>query len=282
MDQIPPRTASPFTAAGRRTTPPAARVFGPVNWLGLWTLYAKEVRRFLKVFTQTVMAPVVTGLLFLAIFTLAIGRSIEVAGGIPYGQFLAPGLVMMVIVQNSFANNSSSILISKIQGNIVDVLMPPLSPVEMTVAYALAGMTRGVIVAVSALLAMALFVPMDLPDPAAALYFGASAALMLSLTGMIGGIWAEKFDHISAVTNFVITPLAFLSGSFYSIERLPGVWNVIAHFNPFFYLIDGFRSGFIGHSDGSTAIGVGVTLALNLILGAIALRMIATGYKLKS
>jgi ABC-2 type transport system permease protein len=282
MNPILAQTAQNTAAPGRRTAPPTPRIFGPVNWLGLWTLYAKEVRRFLKVFTQTVMAPVVTGLLFLAIFTLAIGRSIEVAGGIPYGQFLAPGLVMMVIVQNSFANNSSSILVAKIQGNIVDVLMPPLSPVEMTVAYALAGMTRGIIVAISTLAVMAFFVPMELPDPAAALYFGASAALMLSLTGMIGGIWAEKFEHISAVTNFVITPLAFLSGSFYSIDRLPGIWNVIAHFNPFFFLIDGFRSGFIGHSDGSTAIGVGVTLALNLILGWIALRMFATGYKLKS
>ncbi len=264
------------------TDHPIARHIGAVNWLGLWTLYLKEVRRFLAVFTQTVAAPVVTTLLFLAIFTLALGRAVETVNGVPFAQFLAPGLVMMAMVQNAFANTSSSLVIGKIQGNIVDVLMPPVSPLELTVAYSMGGTTRGLVVGIATLAGMSVFVDFSVQHPLFVLFHAFAASLMLSLLGMIGGIWAEKFDHIAAVTNFVITPLAFLSGTFYSIERLPEAFQTAAHFNPFFYMIDGFRYGFIGHADGSPAIGLVVMVAVNAVLWFLCHRMFATGYKLKA
>jgi len=257
------------------------RHLGRVNWRGLWTLYMKEVRRFLNVFTQTLLAPMVTTLLFLAIFTLALGGSGRSIGGVPFPTFLAPGLVMMAMVQNAFANTSSSLVIAKVQGNIVDVLMPPLSPAELTLGFAAGGVTRGIMVGAAVGLGMWIFVPVTIHNPLFILYHAIMASLMLSLLGMIGGIWSEKFDHIAAVTNFVITPFSFLSGTFYSIERLPETWQVVAHFNPFFYMIDGFRYGFIGHADGSLALGVAVMALFNLFLWAVTYRMFATGYRLK-
>jgi ABC-2 type transport system permease protein len=257
------------------------RQIGRVNWRGLWTLYMKEVRRFLNVFTQTLLAPMVTTLLFLAIFTLALGGAGRTVGGVDFALFLAPGLIMMSIVQNAFANTSSSIVIAKVQGNIVDVLMPPLSPGELTLGFAAGGVTRGLMVGLAVGLGMWLFVPITLHNPLFILYHGVMAALMLSLLGMIGGIWAEKFDHIAAVTNFVITPFSFLSGTFYSIERLPAAWQIAAHFNPFFYMIDGFRYGFIGHADSSLLLGVAVMAGFNLFLWTLTHRMFATGYRLK-
>jgi ABC-2 type transport system permease protein len=262
--------------------PPVPRVIGPVNWRGLWTLYMKEVRRFLNVFTQTLLAPMVTTLLFLAIFTLALGRAVQQLGGVGFAEFLAPGLIMMAMVQNAFANTSSSIMIAKVQGNIVDILMPPLSPWELTLGVVGGGVTRGLLVGLTVGLAMTLFVPVGLHDPVFVVYHAVGAALMLALLGMIGGIWAEKFDHIAAVTNFVITPFSFLSGTFYSIERLPEAWHAVALFNPFFYMIDGFRYGFIGHADGSLAVGMLLVAAVDIVLWTLAYRMIATGYRLKA
>ncbi len=263
--------------------PPAAvRRMGRVNWLGLWTLYMKEVRRFMKVHFQTVFAPVVTTLLFLAVFSLALGRAVETVGGVPFLQFLAPGLIMMGMVQNAFANTSSSLMISKVQGNIVDVLMPPLTPGELMLGFALGGVSRGVVVGVSVAVAMWIFVPMRVHDPLFVLYHGLGASLMLSLLGVMAGVWADKFDHMAAVTNFVVTPLAFLSGTFYSIERLAPSFQTIAHFNPFFYMIDGFRYGFIGHSDADPMLGVAVTATVNAVLAAATYRMFRTGYKLKA
>lgn len=261
---------------------PGPRAIGRINGRGLWTLYVKEVRRFLNVFTQTLLAPMVTTLLFLAIFALALGGAGRVTAGVNYILFLAPGLIVMSMMQNAFANTSSSILISKVQGNIVDILMPPLSASELTLGLVGGGVTRGVLVGVAAGLGMWVFVPLRIHDPFAVAYFGVGASLMLSLLGMIGGIWAEKFDHIAAVTNFVIMPFSFLSGTFYSIERLPENWQFIAHFNPFFYLIDGMRYGFIGHADGSTAAGYAVVFAVNAALWALTHRMLATGYRLKA
>ncbi len=261
--------------------PPQPRVIGLVNWRGLWTLYVKEVRRFLSVYTQTLLAPIVTTLLFLAIFTLALGRSGGLAG-ISYAEFLVPGLVMMAILQNAFANTSASIVISKIQGNIVDLLMPPLSPAELVVGVVGGGVTRGLLVGLVVLLAMRIFVPFGLHDPFFIVFHAVNASVMLSLLGMIGGIWAERFDHIAAVTNFVITPLSFLSGTFYSIQRLPEAWQAVALFNPFLYLIDGFRYGVIGHADTSLPVGMAVALAVNLSLLALAHRMLSTGYRIKA
>ena len=260
---------------------PQARKFGTVNWLGVWTLYAKEVRRFLNVYTQTIVAPVATTMMFLAIFALALGRAVDIIGGVPFIEFLAPGLIVMAMVQNAFANTSSSIVISKVQGNIVDVLMPPLNANELTFGFALGGATRGVLVGLCVGLVMWIFVPLRIHDPFFIVYHAVMGSLMLSLLGMIGGIWSEKFDHIAAVTNFIITPLSFLSGTFYSIDRLPAIGQVIAQFNPFFYMIDGVRYGFIGHADGSLAIGVVGLFVVDAFLWFVTLRMFATGYRLK-
>lgn len=263
-------------------TPPAPDGSERINWLGLWTLYAREVRRFAKVYNQTVLAPVVTTLLFLAIFALALGGSKQTVGDVSYLQFLAPGLVAMAIAQNAFANTSSSLIISKVQGNIIDTLMPPLAPMELTVGFALGGVTRGLMVGAVAAAAIAVFVPMPVAHPAALLFFALHTALLLSLLGVAGGIWAEKFDHIAAVTNYVITPLSFLSGTFYSVDRLPPAFHLAAHLNPFFYMIDGIRFGVLGRADMDPWLGAAVLTATNAALWALCHWMFARGYKLKS
>ena len=254
-----------------------------MNWIGFWTLYVREVRRFLKVGSQTVAAPVVTTLLYLAIFLLALGGGgSRVVGGIPYIQFLVPGLIMMAMAQNAFANTSSSIMLAKIQGNIVDLLMPPLTPAELTFGLALGGVTRGVVVGLVVGLALMPVVPMRIAAPFFILYHGVAASLLLSLLGLIGGIWAEKFDHIAAVTNFVVMPLTFLSGTFYSVDQLPERWRIAAHANPFFYMIDGFRYGFTGVAEGSL-LGGAVTLGvLDFLLLVLCHRLFVRGYKLKA
>lgn len=252
------------------------------NWIGLWTLYAREVRRFIKVYNQTVLAPVVTTLLFLAIFALALGRSVQTVAGVPFLEFLAPGLIMMAIAQNAFANTSSSIIIAKVQGNIVDTLMPPLSAQELTLGIALGGATRGIVVGLVVTAAMAAFVPLAAPHPFHLVFYAVAASLMLSLLGIAGAIWAEKFDQIATVTNFVITPLSFLSGTFYSIERLPPIFHTLAHINPFFYMIDGFRYGMTGHADGSPALGLVIMTGVNLALWTLCYSMFRTGYRLKT
>jgi ABC-2 type transport system permease protein len=252
------------------------------NWLGLWTLYLREVRRFAKVYTQTLVAPIVTTLLFLAIFSLALGPSVDMVGDVPYLQFLAPGLIMMAIMQNAFANTSSSLVISKIQGNIVDSLMPPLTAHELTFGFAMGGATRGIAVGLIVGLAMAPFVTLHLHHPFFVIYHAVMASLFLSLLGVAGGIWSEKFDHIAAVTNFVVTPLSFLSGTFYTVERLPQIGQVVAHINPFFYMIDGFRYGFIDHADVVPWVGVVVMAVVNFLLWLVCYGMFARGYKLKA
>ena len=260
---------------------PTARRFGPVNWLGLWTLYLKEVRRFWNIATQTIAAPVVTTLLFLAVFALALGSGSVAVAGLPYIQFLAPGLVMMAMTQNAFANTSSTLVIAKVQGNIVDLLMPPLSPAEQTAALALGGLTRGLVVGSAVWLSMIPFAGFHVHSPFFTAYHAVMASLMLSLLGVLGGLWSEKFDHLAAVTNFIVTPLAFLSGTFYSTERLPEPWLTVAHLNPFFYMIDGFRYGMTGHADGGMATGVAVVAAANVALALLSHRLFKTGYKLK-
>jgi ABC-2 type transport system permease protein len=261
---------------------PRVRQFGAVNWLGFWTLYIREVRRFLKVSTQTLVAPVVTTLLFLAIFLLALGGQQRHVGNISYAEFLAPGLIMMAMAQNAFANTSSSLMIAKVQGNIVDVLMPPLTAGEFTWGFTLGGVTRGIVVGLVVGLTMELFVPLHMAAPGFVIFHAIAASLLLSVLGVLGGIWADKFDHIAAVTNFVVTPLSFLSGTFYSIDRLPPPWHQFALLNPFFYMIDGFRYGFIGHADGPPWLGVAVMAAINAALLALCHLLVARGYKLKA
>ncbi|MEA2779606.1 MAG: type transport system permease protein [Rhodospirillaceae bacterium] len=263
------------------TIRPAPRRIGMVNWLGLWTLYLKEVRRFAKVATQTIVSPLVTTLLFLLIFSLALGRSLQQVGGVSYAQFLVPGLVMMAMAQNAFANTSSSLVISKIQGNIVDLLMPPLSPGELACGLAGGGLTRGLAVGFTSMLAMRLFLPFGIHSWFFILFHAVAASLLLALIGVLAGLWAEKFDQMAAVTNFVITPLSFLSGAFYSTERLPDWGRAIAHLNPFFYMIDGFRYGFIGHADGSLTAGLIVLASADLLLFLAAWRLISKGYRLR-
>jgi ABC-2 type transport system permease protein len=261
---------------------PSVRRFGAVNWQGLWTLYVREVHRFLKVSMQTVFAPVVTTLIFLAIFLLAMNGQGRTVGNVPFLEFLAPGLVMMAMTQNAFANTTSSIMISKMQGNIIDILMPPLTPMELTLGLSLGGLTRGLMVGVVVTAAMAFFVPMHFPSLLAVLFFACAASLLLSLLGVIGGIWADKFDHLAAVTNFIVTPLSFLSGTFYSIEQLPPLWHAVALCNPFFYMIDGFRYGFTGRAEAPLLAGVAMLTAINAALLAVSWVMIARGYKLKA
>lgn len=262
--------------------PPVPRTYGVVNWLGFRTLLTKEVRRFLKVYFQTILAPVVTTLLFLAVFALALGRVAAGVHGVPFVDFLAPGLIMMAMVQNAFANTSSSLIIAKVQGNIVDMLMPPLSAAEQTIAVALGGVIRGVVVGLAVGLTMTVFVTVHIHAIFFIVFHAVMGSLMLSLLGMIGGIWADKFDHMAAVTNFIVTPLSFLSGTFYTVDRLPEGFHAFALANPFFYMIDGFRYGFIGHADGSLAVGLAVVGLVDAFLLWLTWRMLATGYKLKA
>jgi len=251
------------------------------NAIGLWTLYVREVRRFMKVYMQTLLAPVVTTLLFLTVFTLALGKFRPDIHGVAFTEFLAPGLIMMAIAQNSFANTSSSIMSAKVQGNIVDTLMPPFSATELVMGIAFGGVTRGLCVGATVAIAMAIFVGLSLSNAGLIIFHALMASLMLALLGIMGGIWADKFDHMAAITHFVITPLSFLSGTFYSIDRLPELGRMLAHLNPFFYMIDGFRSGFIGHADAPTWLGICVLAGINTMLWAGCTWMFRSGYKLK-
>jgi ABC-2 type transport system permease protein len=264
------------------STFPRPRIVSGVNWIGLWTLTGKETGRFLKVYAQTIIAPVITTILFYLVFAIALGGNKRVLGPVPYLDFLAPGLIMMSMVQNAFANTSSSIVISKVQGNIVDVLMPPLSPMELTVGYTLGGIARGLIVGLVSIGALAFFVEMPVTSLPYIAYHAVMGSMMLALLGLIGGIWSDKFDHLAAVQNFVVMPATFLSGTFYTAGQLPPLWQILCHLNPFFYMIDGFRYGFIGISDGTLGTGLVVMAACNMLLLGLAYIMFARGYKLKS
>jgi ABC-2 type transport system permease protein len=287
MPDTRPEPSAPPAPARIRTAPaalvaPRPRAFGAVNWLGLWTLYKKEVRRFLKVHFQTVLAPVVTSLLFMIVFSLAIGGQRGEILGVAYASFLAPGLVMLGVLNNAFANSSSSLIGAKMMNNTVDFLMPPLSPAELAAAFIGGAVTRGVLVGVATAVCIAPFVDMSVAHPWAVAYFGLSAALMMGVIGVMAGLWAEKFDHLAVVTNFVILPLAFLSGTFYSVEILPEPFYTISHINPVFFLIDGFRYGFIGAGDSNLLVGVAVTAALNLGLITACYLLLRSGWRLKS
>ena len=291
--------AAPAAADAARAEPVAVagaveigvRRFDGVNWLGVWTLYKKEVYRFIKVAFQTIFAPVVSTLLFLAVFVAAWGDRppIEVQGTmVSFMAFLPPGLIMMAILNNAFANTSSSLMIAKVQGNIVDVLMPPLSASEITTAIALGGASRGLLVGFVTAVTTYLFTmgaaPLQIAHPLALLYFAVSASLMLSLAGIIAGVWSEKFDQLAAVTNFVVAPLAMLSGTFFSVrsENIPDFVATASMFNPFFYVIDGFRYGFVGASDSPVLIGAVLSLLVNIVLAAICYRIIKIGWRLKA
>ncbi len=268
-------------ALAEAVIPPQPRDYPGVNWEGLKTLYVREVRRFIKVGLQTLAAPVVTALLYMLVFVVAVGGRGPVLG-VAYGTFVAPGLIMMQILSNAFANSSSSLLQAKFNGLMGDFITPPLSPLEHTIGFGAGAATRGLFVGTISLVAVLPFARLPVAQPWAVLYFGISAALIMAFIGIMAGLWAEKFDHMAAVTNFVIMPMTFLSGTFYPIERLPEPFRSFSNFNPFFYLIDGFRYGFIGRAESSLAIGVSLTGALVVIFGWLCFRLFQTGYKIKT
>ncbi len=258
------------------------RRFGRMNWLGLYTLGQREILRFLNVWTQTLLAPLVTAGLFMLIFTIAIGPRRGDVMGVDFTTFIAPGILMMTVIQNAFANTSSSIVVSKVQGNIVDTLMPPLSASELVMGYLAGGIARGLMVAVAIAIALWVFLGIVPQHPLTALFFVIVGAALLSGIGMVAGIYAEKFDQMAAITNFVVTPLAFLSGTFYSVEALPSVMYNITHANPIFYLIDGVRWGMIGVSDSSPALGAVVAVASTVAINFVAWQFFRRGYRLKA
>lgn len=261
---------------------PRIREHGLVNWIGLRTLYVKEVRRFVKVSVQTIFAPVLQTLLFMAVLTIAWGGVRGDVLGVPFSQFLAPGLIMMSILAASFQNASSSLIVAKMQGISVDFLMPPLSAFELTAAFVGGAATRGVVVGLVSIPAVLPFAQITPTHFWAILYFAVAASVMLGAAGAFAGIWADKFDHLAAVTSFVITPLTFLSGTFYSIAALPAPLAEAARWNPFFHLIDGFRYGFIGAADGSLAIGVAMTLIVDAALVVVVYAVFRSGWRMKA
>ncbi|MEM7669915.1 MAG: ABC transporter permease [Pseudomonadota bacterium] len=259
-----------------------SRRFGRVNWLGFRTLYIREVQRFMNVYTQTILAPVATSVLFMVVFSLAFASRRSGPADFPFEVFLAPGVMMMAVIQNAFANTTSSLMIAKVQGNIVDTLMPPLSAAELLAGYALGGATRGIVCALAIILLVFPVLGIIPAQPFWLVAFILSGSLMLALMGLLTAIYAEKFDQTAAITNFVITPLSFLSGTFYSISVLPETFQTISRFNPFFYLIDGARIGTIGLGDADPWTGLLITGLVNLALGLTCLRWLRTGYRLKT
>lgn len=262
---------------------PGTAVIRNVNWGGLKALYLKEVRRFLKVQLQTIWAPALTTLLFLAIFTVALGRAKPQVLGHEFADFVAPGLIVMGMMQNAFANSSFSLLVGKIQGNIVDYLMPPLSTGELIAGLVGAAVTRAVLVGGAVWLAMLLWpgVSVTVRAPWAVIWFGLMGALMLAFMGLLTSIWAEKFDHAASITNFVVQPLSLLSGTFYAVDQLAPTFRAISHANPFFFVISGFRYGFLGVADSNVVLGALLLLVINLALGLICYLLLRSGWKLK-
>ncbi|MBC2777426.1 ABC transporter permease [Parasphingopyxis marina] len=262
---------------------PGVPVIPFVNWIGLRTLYIKEVRRFFKVQLQTVWAPAITTLLFLVIFTVALGRGGREVMGVPFNSFIAPGLIVMGMIQNAFANSSFSMLAGKIQGTIVDLLMPPLSTLELLAGIVGGAVTRALCVGAAVWVAMFLWGIDVTPDHVwAVLYFGLMGSAMLAFMGVLTSMWAEKFDHAAAVTNFLVAPAALLSGTFYSIDRLDPTFQMISHANPFFYVISGFRYGFIEVSDSDVTAGFFVLLGVNLVLGGLCYLLLSRGWRIKN
>ena len=272
---------TPVAHVSQALAPHRPRDYGGVNWLGLKTLYLREVMRFWKVWMQTVLAPVVTTLLYMMVFVVAMG-SARRPEGVSYGAFVGPGLIMMSLLNNAFANSSSSLVQAKLMGTAVDFLTPPLSPSELAVGFTLGAVTRGLLVGAVTALTVWPFARFGMAEPWAVLFFSVMASVVMALVGVLAGLAAEKFDHIAAVTNLVITPMTFLSGTFYPVSRLPAPFAFASKFNPVFYMIDGLRYGFIGRSDGPVLIGVAYVLVLAAVLGVIVLQTFRSGWRLKS
>ena len=252
------------------------------NYLSLWSLFQKEVLRFFKVGIQTIIGPAVSSLLFLAVFSLALGRSVQSINGIDFANFIAPGLIMMTMLQNSFANAASSIGQAKSQGNIVDILMAPLNNIELSIGYIGGAIARGLICGFVTAFGIFFFIPFAIHSFLALIFYSFMGCMMMGAMGTMVGIWADKWDQQQGITNFIVLPLTFLSGTFYSISKLPDFWQKFAIFNPFFYNIDGFRYAFIGKSDSSLFIGSLTIFSINCVLLFFCYLMFKTGYKLRS
>ena len=282
----PPQAAAPeVISAASHPIPAPTRpiIIGRINIIGVATLYRREVQRFITVALQTLAAPVITSVLFLLVFSLAIGNRGNLAGGVDFVVFLVPGLIMMNVLQNSFANTSSSLVISKVQGNIIDLLMPPLGPGELLFGLAAAGMTRGFCVGIVTAVTLVSLKGHSPPVyPLIALVYLLLGSLAFSFAGILAGIWANKFDEMAAITNFIVQPLAFLSGTFYSINRLPAPIDMVAALNPVFYAIDGFRYGMISVADRPLLTGFFCLCGVNLVLGVLCYRALSSGFRLKS
>ena len=257
------------------------RRFGFVNWIGVWTLYKKEILRFLNVWIQTLFSPLITSLLFLLVLSLAIGNERGNVLGMPFINFLAPGLIAMSVIQQAFSHSSSSIMIGKIQGTIFDTISAPLNAQEVVTATILAACTRSIIIASISIVVFSFIIDLTIVSFTYIIIFTFLSSFILGAIGFIAGLWAEKFDHMATVTNFLIVPLSFLSGTFYSIDRLPSVLYTISKLNPFFYMIDGFRYGFIGKSDGSITYGIIYLTVLSFITWLISYILYKKGYKIK-
>ena len=252
------------------------------NSVSLFNLFFREVLRFLKVGSQTVIGPAISSLLFLAVFSLALGRTIENINGVPLTNFIAPGLIMMTMLQNSFANSASSIGQAKSQGNIVDTLMAPLGEIQLTIGYVLGSVVRGIICGIVTYVGVTFFVHIQIHSFLALFFYSIMGCTMMGALGTMVGIWADKWDQQQGITNFIVLPLTFLSGTFYSISRLPDFWKNISNFNPFFYNIDGFRYAFIGKSDSFIIFGSIILFLINITLLILCYYMFKSGYKLKS
>ena len=258
------------------------RRFGSVNWIGFWTLYKKEVLRFLAVWIQTIFSPIITSLLFLLVLSLAIGSDRGEVLGVSFITFLAPGLIAMQVIQQAFSHSASSFMIKKIDGSIVDILYAPLSAGEVTLAIILSATTRSIMIAIISIIIFSFIIDLRVNNVLILITFTFLSSFILGAMGMIAGLWAEKFDHMASVTNFVIVPLSFLSGTFYTIDRLPETIQIISKANPFFYMIDGFRYCFIGTSDGSVFVGITYLSVLSFLSWFTAYYLYKKGYKIKS
>tara|TARA_B100001093_G_scaffold24642_1_gene21800 strand:+ start:997 stop:1809 length:813 start_codon:yes stop_codon:yes gene_type:complete len=258
------------------------RRFGTVNWIGAYALYQKEVLRFLNVWIQTIFSPLISSLLFLLVLSLALGTARSEVLGVPFIMFLAPGLIAMQVIQQSFSHSSSSFMIGKIQGNIVDVLYAPLSSSEVTLAITLASVTRSLMIAAVSIIIFKLLIDLEVQNYLTLAIFTFLSSFILGALGVIVGLWAEKFDHMATATNFIIVPLSFLSGTFYTIDKLPSFLQTISKANPFFYMIDGFRYSFIGSSDGSISVGIIYLSALSIVTWFISFLLYKNGYKIRS
>ena len=260
----------------------SVKKFGFINWIGFKSLWFKECNRFMAVWQQTLLSPLVSSLLFLSVLSLALGNNKGDVLGYSFISFLAPGLIAMSILTQSFSHSVSSLMIGKIQGNIVDMLYAPLSALEVSMAIILAALTRSFLIAIISIGVFSLIVEIPINNILFIFIFGFLSAFILGSLGFIAGLWAEKFDHTATVTNFIITPLSFLSGVFYSIDNLPKIFQTISHINPFFYMIDGFRYGFLGRSDGSITIGLIYLTILGIAVWYVAFFLYKKGYKIKS